>query len=225
MNTVQDPHANSRLLHAGAALDQAEGMVILLHGRGGSADDLLGLKAVLDDGVRDRNIAWLAPEANGRTWYPNSFLAPREENEPYLSSALRRVETLVQTAVSAGISRERIVIGGFSQGACLSTQFVASHPARYGALIAWTGGLAGPLGTRFDFPGELDGMPALLLSGEPDPYIPWPRVEESAEILRRMGAAVTLRRYPDRPHTVSYEELLLSQELITRVFAPQNAAT
>jgi predicted esterase len=218
-----DPHAGGRLLHAGAPLGEAEGVVILLHGRGGSAEDILKLQPVLDDGLRGRKIAWLAPEASGRTWYPNSFLAPRASNEPYLSSALRRVESLVWAAADAGVGPKRIVIGGFSQGACLSTEFVASHPAHYAGLIAWTGGLVGPLGTSLDHEGDLGGMPALLLSGDPDPHVPWSRVQESAVVLQRMGAEVELQRYPGRAHTVSYEELLLAQALLGRVFAPKAA--
>jgi predicted esterase len=225
VSTALDPHADGRLLQAGAALGEADGVVILLHGRGGSAQDILNLQLALQDGVRDRKIAWLAPEANGRTWYPNSFLAPREDNEPFLSSALKRVESLVRSAAQAGIGAEKIVIGGFSQGACLSTEFVARHPERYAGLIAWTGGLIGPLGTRFAYKGNLGGMPALLLSGDPDPHVPWSRVEESAEVLWGMDAEVTLRRYPGRQHTVSQEELLLAQELVERAFSARPASS
>jgi predicted esterase len=221
LSDPNDPHAGGRLLHAGAPLGEAEGAVILLHGRGGSADDILSLKAALDEGLAGRKIAWLAPEANGRTWYPNSFLAPREVNEPYLSSALRRVDSLVRAVAKAGLGPEKIVIGGFSQGACLSTEFIASHPARYAGLIAWTGGLVGPLGARLEHAGDLGGMPALLLSGDPDPHVPWRRVEESAEVLTRMGAKVALRRYPGRPHTVSGDELRLARESIERAFLQQ----
>jgi predicted esterase len=225
MHDPGDPHADGRLLQAGTPLAEAEGVVILLHGRGGSADDILSLHKVLDGGLTERKIAWLAPEAQGRTWYPNSFLAPREANEPYLSSALRRVESLVKAAIDTGLGPEQIVIGGFSQGACLSTEFVASHPAHYAGLIAWTGGLVGPLGTQFDHAGDLSRMPALLLSGDPDPHVPWSRVEESAAVLGHMGAKVTLRRYPGRSHTVSHEELLLAQELIDRVFSQNKTSS
>jgi predicted esterase len=225
MSTVSDPNAGGRLLRAGAPLGEAEGVVILLHGRGGSAADILSLHEALEGGLGNRKLAWLAPEANGRTWYPNSFLAPREANEPYLSSALRRVESLVHAAAEAGLGPEKIVIGGFSQGACLSTEFVASHPAHYAGLIAWTGGLVGPLGTQFDHAGDLSRMPALLLSGDPDPHVPWSRVEESAAVLGHMGAKVTLRRYPGRSHTVSHEELLLAQELIDRVFSQNKTSS
>jgi predicted esterase len=218
MKPVEDPHSGGRLLSAGAPLGEATGVVILLHGRGGSAEDILSLHVALHAGLAGQKIAWLAPEANGRTWYPNSFLAPREANEPYLSSALRRVQSVVQAVAEAGLGPEKIALAGFSQGACLSTEFVASHPARYAGLIAWTGGLVGPLGSRLEHAGDLGGMPALLLSGDPDPHVPWSRVQESASALERMGAAVESRRYPGRPHTVSTEEISLARELLARVF-------
>jgi predicted esterase len=195
---------------SGAAL-----AVVLLHGRGGSAEDILGLASAFN--LAD--IAYVAPQAAGHTWYPQSFLAPREANEPYLTSALAKVESVVGSIEQAGIPRDRIVIAGFSQGACLSTEFVASHPARYGGLIAFTGGLIGPPGT-LDFGAEPDakdslgGTPALFCSGDPDPHVPWKRVEESASILSAMGAVVTTRRYPGRPHTISAEELGLARALL-----------
>lgn len=207
------------MLQAGAALEVADGLVILLHGRGGSASDILSLKEAMEPERNGLKLCWLAPEAAGRTWYPNSFLAPREANEPYLSSALSRVGSLIARAAEAGILPERIVIGGFSQGACLSTEFVASHPARYAGLIAFTGGLIGPPGMNFAHSGELAGMPALLLSGDPDPHVPWSRIEESAAVLGGMGAEVTLRRYPGRPHTVSHEETELGRLLIEKAFS------
>lgn len=213
-----DPHADGSMLQAGAPLEQAEGLIILLHGRGGSARDILGLQGLMDCDPKGHKVAWLAPEASGRSWYPQSFLAPRQQNEPYLTSALKRVVTLIQKANEAGITNERIIIGGFSQGACLTTQFAASHPARYGGLIAFTGGLVGPLGSKFEFAGDLGGTPALLLSGDPDPHVPWTRVEETAEMLRHMGAEVTLRCFPGRPHIVSPEELQLAKSLIESVF-------
>ena len=214
-----DPHGDTPVLEAGASLAAADGLVILLHGRGGSADDILSLKEVMEPELDGVKLAWLAPAADRHTWYPNSFLAPREQNEPYLSSALAKIEALVQLADESGIGPERIVIGGFSQGACLSTEFVASHPARYGGLIAFTGGLVGPLGTPMSQTGDLGGMPALLLSGDPDPHVPWSRVEESADVLSRMGAEVTLKSYPGKGHTVSRGEIDLGKQLIAQVFS------
>jgi predicted esterase len=214
-----DPHGNGLLLHAGASLASADGLVILLHGRGGSAADILSLQSALDPEIVGLNLAWLAPEADGRTWYPNSFLAPRAANEPYLSSALARVESLVREAASAGIPAERIVIAGFSQGACLTSEFVASHAARYAGMIAFTGGLVGPLGSELDHGGDLGGTPALLLSGDPDPHVPFSRVEETAAVLTRMSAQVTLKRYPGKPHSVSAVEIELAHQLVTRVYS------
>jgi phospholipase/carboxylesterase len=210
-----DPHANSEVLHFGAPLQQAALAVVLLHGRGGSAADILGL----GHAIGEPEVAYLAPQAKGNTWYPQSFLALRQANEPFLSSALAKVNAVVRSIEDAGIPRDRIVIGGFSQGACLSTEFVKRFPARYGGLIALTGGLIGPQGSIGSNPSssiivQLGGMPALFASGDPDPHVPWSRVEESAAILRDMGAEVTTRRYPGRPHTVTAEEVELSRELI-----------
>jgi len=212
---ISDPHANSEVVRFGAPLQQASLAVVLLHGRGGSAADILGL----GHAIGEPEVAYIAPQAKGNTWYPQSFLAPRQANEPFLSSALAKVNAVVRSIEGAGIPRDRIVIGGFSQGACLSTEFVKSFPARYGGLIALTGGLIGPPGSIMSDHttqeiAELGGMPALFASGDPDPHVPWSRVEESAAILRDMGAVVTTRRYPGRPHTVSAEEIELSRGLI-----------
>ncbi len=189
-------------------------MVILLHGRGGSAEDVLGLARAM----YDPRLCYLAPQAASSSWYPQSFLAPRKLNEPWLSSALRKVEALIEMAAAAGISQEQIVMGGFSQGACLSTEFVASYPARYGGLIALTGGLVGPLGSQLIHSGHLAGTPVFLAGGDPDPHVPWARVEESAEVLRAMGAEVTTRRYPGKPHSVSAEEIDFAARMVKEAF-------
>jgi len=212
-----DPHKEGRVHRFGAPLEEAAGAVILLHGRGGSAEDILSLA----EAMYNPRLAYLAPQAAGSTWYPNSFLAPRESNEPWLSSALRKVESVLDLAIVAGILRERVVIGGFSQGACLSTEFIATHPARYAGLIALTGGLIGPLGSDVSHAGDLEGMPAFLGSGDPDPHVPWSRVQESADVLTAMGAKVTVRRYPGRPHTVSQEELEFGRRLLQDAFAAE----
>jgi predicted esterase len=215
-----DPHAAGGLYRMGAPLEDAAGVVIMLHGRGGPAAEILSLASELGG---ELPLAFLAPEAVGFAWYPNSFLAERESNEPWLSSALARVQSVVGLALAAGITRERIVIGGFSQGACLATEFIATHPARYAGLIAWTGGLIGPPGSDLSHPGDLAGTPAFLGSSDPDPYVPWLRVEESAKVLTAMGARVTLRSYPGKPHTVSAEEIELARQLIARAFVGSNA--
>ena len=211
---TNDPHAGGAVLQAGVSLDKADLAVVLLHGRGSSAEDILELGSAF----HLPNVAYLAPQAAGHTWYPLSFLAPREENEPYLSSALAKVESVVRSLEQAGFGHERVVVAGFSQGACLATEFVANHAARYGGLIAFTGGLIGSSGSLRHSPaGELVGTPALLCSGDPDPHVPWTRVEESAEILAAMGATVTTKRYPGRRHTITQEELELARNLLIQI--------
>ena len=211
------PAGNSSVLQTGVPLKDAALAVVLLHGRGGTAEDILGLAGALNLA----EVAYLAPQAKNNTWYPQSFMAAREANEPYLSSALNTVADLVRFLEQAGLPSNRVVIGGFSQGACLSSEFVATQPARYGGLIAFTGGLIGPPGSVGQraaalVGNELGGMPALLSSGDPDPHVPWKRVEESADILRAMGAEVTTKHCPGRPHTVTAEELDLARSLLLK---------
>jgi predicted esterase len=211
---TEDPHRDGLLLKEGVQLSEAIGAVILLHGRGASAEDILGLRqAFYVPGV-----IYLAPQAAGHTWYPQSFMAPIETNQPYLNSALARIDTIVNTVQDSGVPAERIVICGFSQGACLSTEFVARFPKRYGGLISFTGGLIGAPGSNLKYNGSLDSMPAFLGSGDPDPHVPWTRVEESAAVLTAMGAQVTKRRYPGRYHVISEEEVSEAQKLIQSVF-------
>jgi phospholipase/carboxylesterase len=209
-----DPHRDQPVRHFGEPLDRAEGAVILLHGRGGSAEDILSLAQPL----YRSGLAYLAPQAAGHTWYPNSFLAPIAQNQPWLDSALRKVAAVVQDAIAAGITGERILLGGFSQGACLATEFVASHPRRYAGLIALTGGLIGPPGMDLTHAGSLAGTPAFFGSGDPDPHVPFERVQQSAAIFTAMGASVTVRRYPGRPHTITPEELDFARRLLQDAF-------
>ena len=214
MSSAHGPHGDSQVYQFGPALEDAAGAVILLHGRGASAQDILSLGAALNQ----PHLCFLAPQAAGHSWYPNSFLAPRAANQPYLDSALRMMDAIVRDVEGQGVARERIVLGGFSQGACLSTEFLATHPARYAGLIALTGGLIGPLGSDVSHAGNLAGTPALLLASDPDPHVPWTRVEESAEVLRGMGAAVTTERYPGKPHSVSADEMKRATEFLRKAF-------
>jgi phospholipase/carboxylesterase len=212
---VTDPHRDEPVRSVGRKLEEASGAVILVHGRGASADDILGLAHAL----YHPDLAYLAPEAAGHTWYPYSFLSPIEQNEPWLSSALNKIAALIQQAISAGLPKQKIVVAGFSQGACLSTEFVARHPAGYGGLLAFTGGLIGPPGKKFNYTGSLEGMPAFVGCGDPDPHIPWTRVQESADVLKGLGAKVTMRRYPEMPHTISEEELELARPIVMALAA------
>ncbi len=216
-----DPHREGAVRQFGSPLAEASGAVILLHGRGGSADDIL----TLANDLYLPQLVYLAPQAAGNSWYPNSFLAPIVQNEPWLTSALRKVETTVQMANDAGISTDRIGIVGFSQGACLTAEFAARHPQRYAGLIVFTGGLIGPPGANSAHEGDLAGTPALFTSGDPDPHVPWKRVEQSARIFAGMGAAVTSRRYANRPHTISSEEIDLARTLIYEAYGAPSAST
>jgi len=209
-----DPHQYGTVHTFGAAPEVALGVVILLHGRGGSAEDILSLAREFDL----PQLAYFAPQAAGHSWYPNSFMASLASNQPWLCSALNKVESIVQMAQDAGIPADRVAIGGFSQGACLATEFVASHAKRYAALFAFTGGLIGPPGTDLTHQGSLAGTPTFLASGDPDPHVPWQRVRDSAQLLESMGAIVNLKRYPGRGHTVSSEELAITRELLRDAF-------
>lgn len=208
-----DPHAAQPLLFAGTPLAKATGALLLLHGRGASAEDILGL----GEAIAPPGVALAAPQAADHTWYPYSFLAPRRENEPYLTSALARIQAAVAEFEAVGIPAHRIALCGFSQGACLATEFVARHPRRYAALVAFTGGLIGPPGAPLAVDGPLSGLPVLFSSGDPDPHVPWARVEQSAELLREAGAEVTMRRYPGRPHTVLQEEAEAARTLLVNL--------
>jgi predicted esterase len=207
---MNDPHRNTPMIRTGAELGKARAAVVLLHGRGASAEDILGLASEM----HHAEMAYLAPQAAGHTWYPYSFLAPLEENEPWLSSALEKVASVAAMCADAGIGRERIAVCGFSQGACLATEFVARHPARYGALIALTGGLIGPPEMDLRHEGSLEGTAALFSSGDPDPHVPWKRVQDSAAELERMGAQVETMRYANRPHTIVEAEIEAARRLI-----------
>jgi predicted esterase len=207
---MNDPHRSDIVMRVGCDLASAKIAMVLLHGRGSTAEDILGL---VED-IYDERIAYLAPQAAGNTWYPYSFLAPIEENEPWLTSALAKVESIVQLCIASGVARARVVICGFSQGACLGTECVARNPARYGALIAFTGGLIGPPDIDLRHSGSLDGTPALFSSGDPDPHIPWSRVDASARELERMGAQVQLLRHPDRPHAILEKEAEAAKKMV-----------
>ncbi len=196
-------HRGQPVLAAGRPLADAGAAMMLVHGRGGSAEDILGLAADLDR----PELAYLAPQAAGHSWYPYSFLAPLEQNEPGLSSALDQLGALVAHLEHAGIPAERIVLLGFSQGACLSLEFAARNAKRYGGVVALSGGLIGPPGTPRDYQGVFNGTPVFLGCSDRDPHIPKDRVDESAQVFERMGAAVTERIYPGMGHTVNEDEM------------------
>ena len=218
------PHGGQSVLAAGADLADADAVVVLLHGRGATAAGILALADELDATGR---VAFLAPQASaaaGRAWYPLSFLAPRRENEPYLSSALAAVADVLGMAEAAGVPPARVGLLGFSQGACLAAEVAAREPGRVGGLVALTGGLIGPSIALANYAAEgrpLAGRPVLLTGGDPDPHVPWRRVEETAAVLRDLGADVTVRRYPGRPHTITSDELALATGVVRHLSKPE----
>jgi predicted esterase len=211
MMTETDPHRGQPILTRGPSPASARVTMILVHGRGAGAADILGLAGEL--GTTD--VAFLAPEAAGRTWYPYSFLAPIQDNEPGITSGLGVIAAIVERLVGEGIAHDRIGLLGFSQGACLSLEFAARHPQRYKAIVALSGGLIGPPGTPRDYPGSFAGAPVFLGCSDIDPHIPLARVRESAEAFRRMGATMDERIYPRMGHTVNQDEIAAAATLLS----------
>ena len=197
------PHAGQPLLWAGAPPKEARLFGILIHGRGADALDIIGLGEEFD--VAD--VAWTAPEAAGRTWYPFSFLSPLATNEPGLSSALSVIEGLVHEADRLGFPADKIVLGGFSQGACLAAEYAARHPRNYAAILCFSGGVIGPPGAPRDHKGTFNGTPVFLGCSDRDPHIPAERVQETADVFKSKGAIVDMRLYPGMPHTIVRDEL------------------
>jgi len=207
------PHQGQPLLSAGVPLAQARAALILVHGRGASAQDILGLSGVL----AMPELAFLAPQARANTWYPQRFLAPLAANEPYLSSALQAVAEVVARVEAAGIPRERTALLGFSQGACLALEFSARHAARWGGVFGLSGGLIGPDGASRDDPGSLAGTPVFLGCSDVDPHIPLARVEETADVMRRLGGEVVVRIYPGMGHTINRDEIAIVRKILARL--------
>lgn len=206
-------HEDQQLLTRGAPLDEAAVAMIMVHGRGATARDILSLS----DNFQSQDVAYLAPQAAHNTWYPYSFLAPITQNEPFLSSALATLEGLVQRIEAAGIAADKTLLLGFSQGACLATEYAVRNPRPYGAIIAFSGGLIGPPGTPRNYDGSLNGTPAFLGCSDVDPHIPVERVNETEDVLRRMGADVTKRLYPGMGHLVNEDEIEYTQALLDAV--------
>jgi phospholipase/carboxylesterase len=203
-------HDGNPVLNAGKPVDQAGAAMIMLHGRGASARDILTIAQELEH----PDFAYLAPQASNYTWYPYSFLSPIEQNEPWLSSALDLVDAVMGKVSEAGIPAERTMLLGFSQGACLAVEFVARNPKRYGGLVGFSGGLIGPPGMDWDYQGSLAGMPVFLGCSDVDPHIPKERVLETEDMLTKLGAEVTTKLYPGMGHTINRDEIEHALEIM-----------
>lgn len=206
------PHDGQRVLRAGTPLEKARAAMILSHGRGASAADIMTIATELSH----PDVAYLASEAAGNAWYPLPFTAPLEDNEPFLSSALSVLERLL-LEVTRHVPQERVILLGFSQGACLTLEFAARHAGRYGGVVAFTGGLIGPDGTPRDYPGSFEHTPVFIGGSDVDPHIKKERIAEAGDVLKKMGADVTVRLYPGMGHTVNADELHSAAQFVEAV--------
>lgn len=209
---MSGPHQGQVVVEAGAPLTRARAAMILVHGRGASAADIMTLGAELTY----PGFAYLAPQAAGGAWYPYPFTAPLDDNEPFLSSALEVVASLLDS-VEKVIPADRVILLGFSQGACLTLEFAVRHARRYGGVAGLSGGLIGPDGTPRDYQGTFDRTPVFLGCSDVDPHIRKDRVLEAADVFRRMGAEVTVKLYPQMGHTVNADEIEAVQAMVAAV--------
>ena len=208
--SAEDPHAGQPIRTAGAPPEEAAAAVVLVHGRGARADGMLQFAQEFGR----EGLHYAAPQARRGTWYPNSFLAPVERNQPHLGSALAHVGRAVEAAQSGGIPPEKVLLVGFSQGACLVSEFVARDPKRYAGLVLLSGGLIGAAGTEFGYDGDVDGMPFFLGVSDDDPHIPVSRAAETVDVFEGFDADVRFDEYHGRGHGIFPEEVEYLEELI-----------
>lgn len=201
---------HKQIVHAGKPLAEADKAVIMLHGRGAPAEDILSLSAYLD--IRD--YALLAPQANGNSWYPLSFLTLPQQNEPWLSSALALIQEIVEDLVGKGFTRKSIYFVGFSQGACLTLEFACRHAAGYGGIVAFTGGLIGDQVYTANYGGDFQRTPVFIGTSDPDPHIPVERVYATEKMLSTLNASVSLKVYPGMGHTIIQEEIDAANQFV-----------
>ena len=216
-NTVQGPHQGQPILSAGEALASARAAVLMLHGRGASAEDILALAGEL----LQPGFAYLAPQAAENTWYPNRFLVPLADNEPWLSSALAFVGDVFAQIINADIPSERVILLGFSQGACLTLEFAARTARRYGGVVGLSGALIGPDDSPRDYKGSLEHTPVFLGCSDVDVHVPKERVQHAAGILRNLGGNVTERLYPNMGHSVNQDEIMFVRGMQQLLATPE----
>jgi predicted esterase len=204
------PHGGIPLMTVGADVSSARTLVILVHGRGAGADGIVGLAEEL----QTEGVAFVVPEASGRTWYPFSFLSPIVTNEPGLSSGLSVIDGITVEAERLGFTSDRVALIGFSQGACLTLEYASRHPKRYHVIAGLSGGLIGPPGSSWPVSGSFEGTPVFLGCSDRDPHIPAERVKESAGVFEKGGAVVDMRLYGGMPHTVNDDEIEILRGLL-----------
>lgn len=201
---------SKQIIESGLPLSEAKKVIIMLHGRGTSAESIISLA----DELNLKDAAILAPQATNHSWYPYSFLAPVKQNQPALDSALQLIDDLVKEIQAAGVPLHKIYFLGFSQGACLALEYVARNAAAYGGVIAFTGGLIGEKLELNNYTGDFVHTPVFISTGNPDPHVPLERVHESVAVLEKLNAEVSLRVYNGRPHTIQFQEIDLANKLV-----------
>jgi predicted esterase len=213
MTDRNNPHQGQPIRQIGADLAEMSSAMILIHGRGASAEDIL----LLAQELPHPGMAYLAPQASGNTWYPYSFLSPIAQNEPGITSGLQVIADLLDELAGRGIPPERVVLAGFSQGACLTSEFIARRPQRYGGALIFSGGVIGPPDMARQDEGDLAGTPIFIGCGDPDSHIPRSRVEETAVIFQQLGGDVVTQIYPGMGHTINQAEIEQARAILARL--------
>jgi phospholipase/carboxylesterase len=210
------PHLGKTIHTAGEPLIRAEAAMLMMHGRGALAEDILSLSTQL----AQPGFSYVAPQAVGNSWYPNRFLDSLASNEPWLTSALLLVGDVLDQIIKSGIPPERVMLLGFSQGACLTLEFAARNAHRYGGLVGLSGALIGPDDTPRNYQGSLSGTPVFLGCSDVDFHVPKERVDDAAGVLRHLGGVVTERLYPNLDHSVNQDEIDFVHGMMQSVLSP-----
>ena len=215
---MNNPHKGLSVAIRGKPIDESRGVVVMMHGRERDTEDILEVAERIGE---EKSFTYVAPAAKDNSWYPYSFMESVEKNEPYLTHALEVVDDMVNELVGKGIAKERIVLAGFSQGACLAAEYAVRHADRYGGILLFTGGLIGPPGTVWEYPGSFDGTPVFLGTSDVDEFVPVERVHESAEVFKEMGAEVELRIYPRMDHIVNDDEVAVARQILQKIVSQE----
>jgi predicted esterase len=215
---MNNPHKGQPVATRGKPIEESRGVVVMMHGRERDTEDILGVAERIGE---EESFAYVAPAAKDNSWYPYSFMEPIEKNEPYLTHALEVVDDVVNELVGKGIPKERIVLAGFSQGACLAAEYAVRHAARYGGILLFTGGLIGPPGTVWEYARSFGGTPVFLGTSDVDEFVPVERVHESTEVFEAMGAEVELRVYPGMDHIVNDDEVAVARQILQKIVSQE----
>lgn len=212
---IEGPHQGQPVIMAGAGFNEARAAMVMVHGRGATAHDILMLMHEL----QQPEFAYIAPQAAGHTWYPYSFMAPIQQNEPGLSSGFQALADVLVELTQSGFPPEKVMLLGFSQGGCLVLEFVARNARRYGGVVGLSAGLIGPEGTKRDCKGSLEDTEVFLGCSDIDPHVPKERVQESARVMEGLGADVIERLYPNMAHTINEDEIRTVQAMMQNLLA------